>query len=47
MFEAGYGPEDGPEIETATFDTREEAQAWIEANITEEYPQGYVRPVAV
>lgn len=46
MFEAGYGPEDAPAVETAIFDTRDQAQAWVESHIDDINPTGFVRPVA-
>lgn len=31
MFTAGYGPIDGPPTDTRDFDTRDEAQAWLDS----------------
>lgn len=45
MFEAGWGPIGAPATETRTFPTRNEAQAWVEEQVTNDQLQGWVRPV--
>lgn len=44
-YRAGWGVKGQPDTDTQDFDSRDDAQAWVEANVTDDTLQGWVQEI--